>query len=176
MKPEVIPEKILLIYYYDIKVKDEKKADLKKQWNLKIHIKRSSQKSRKMCNIYVDCSRRTTNSQYLYEKILNFTNSQGDKHQNNLHKLKYVLYLLQWRISREVKEKDKGHFNALWAKCKRFQPFLESTLIIFIAFLNIYTVQWAILFQRLHLTEISAPVTQPRITALFLETKTQGAR
>lgn len=146
-----------------------------KKWNLKIHIIKKLTKSRQMCNICVDCSRRTTNSQYFYEKILNFTNSQGDKYQNNLHKLKCVLYLLLWRVSSEVKE-DKGHFNALQVKCKRFQPFLESTLIIFIAFLNINTVQWEILFQRLHLTEIRAPVTQPRIAALFLETKTQEER
>ena len=153
-----------------------KKQDLKKKWNLKNpYYKKSSQKSRKMCNKCVDCSRRTTNSQYFYEKILNFTNSQGDKYQNNLHKLKCVLYLLLWRVSSEVKE-DKGHFNALQVKCKRFQPFLESTLITFIAFLNINTVQWEILFQRLHLTEIRAPVTQPRIAALFLETKTQEKR
>ena len=152
-----------------------KKKKIWKKWNLKIHIIKKLTKSRQMCNICVDCSRRTTNSQYFYEKILNFTNSQGDKYQNNLHKLKCVLYLLLWRVSSEVKE-DKGHFNSLQVKCKQFQPFLESTLITFIAFLNINTVQWEILFQRLHLTEIRAPVTQPRIAALFLETKTQEER
>lgn len=52
MKPEVIPEKILLIYYYDIKVKDEKKADLKKNEILKSILKEAHRNQGK-CAIYM---------------------------------------------------------------------------------------------------------------------------